>query len=81
MVSAIDRAKRALVALLKTLALVYKLVVQIDRDAPDSALRRAYRQVSRKTHPDHGGRVEDQTALNNAHDASEIHLYLYDLAG
>ena len=31
----------------------------------------AYRNVSRKTHPDRGGETEDQTALNNAHDAWE----------
>ncbi len=69
MASAIDLAKRALVALLKRLAVAYAVVLEISRDSPDSQVSRAYRQVSRKTHPDRGGRVEDQTALNNAHDA------------
>ena len=69
MVSAIDRAKRALVTLLKSLATVYGLVLSVTRDAPDKDVRTAYRKVSRKAHPDHGGSAEHQTALNNAHDA------------
>ena len=69
MVSAIDRAKRALVTLLKSLATVYGLVLSVTRDATDKEILSAYRKVSRKAHPDQGGSVEHQTALNNARDA------------
>jgi hypothetical protein len=68
MVSAIDRAKRALIALVKTLAAVYNVVINLNRDSPDSAVRTAYRKVSRRAHPDHGGRADDQKHLNAAHD-------------
>lgn len=71
MVSAIDLAKRALVTLMKTLAAAYCVTLHITRDSSDEDVRSAYRKVSRKAHPDHGGRVEDQTALNNANDAWE----------
>ena len=66
MVSAIDRAKRALVTLLRALATAYGLAFDLTRDSPDRAIRSTYRKVSRRTHPDHGGKAEDQTALNNA---------------
>ncbi len=69
MVSAIDRAKRALVTLLKALAASYGVVLQLARDSADRDVRSAYRKVSRKVHPDHGGSVADQTQLNAAHDA------------
>ena len=54
MVSAIDRAKRALVTLLKSLATVYGLVLSVTRDATDKEILSAYRKVSRKAHPDQG---------------------------
>ncbi len=66
MVSAIDRAKRALVTLLRALATAHGLAFDLTRDSPDRAIRSTYRKVSRRTHPDHGGKAEDQTALNNA---------------
>jgi len=62
MVSAIDAAKRALVSLLKSLAAVYGVALALTRDSADSHARTAYRQVSRKAHPDHGGTKEEQTA-------------------
>ena len=68
MVSALDRAKRALVVILRTFGHVYGLVVDVTRDSPDSDISRSYRQVSRKTHPDHGGNTEHQKSLNIAHD-------------
>ena len=71
MVSAIDRAKRALVTLLKSLATAYGIVLNIKRDSPDTEIRSAYRKVSRKAHPDRSGNVEQQTALNNARDVWE----------
>ena len=55
MVSAIDRAKRALVALLKRLAAVYVVELSLTRDSADAAVRTGYCKLSRKSHPDHGG--------------------------
>ena len=69
MVSAIDLAKRALVILLKSLAMSYGLELGLARDSPDNAIRNAYRKVSRKVHPDRGGDAEQQKALNRARDA------------
>jgi DnaJ-class molecular chaperone len=69
MVSAIDLAKRALVKRLKRLALVYKVVLTLDRLSTDAQVRTAYRKVSTKTHPDHGGDTEHQKEVNAAHDA------------
>ena len=71
MPSATDVAKRALVSLLRTLAVAYGVALTLKRDAPDKEVSGAYRKVSRKTHPDRGGKTEDQTSLNNAHDAWE----------
>ena len=64
MVSARDNCKRALVTLLKTLALLYGCCVEVTRDSTDAHVRKAYRTVSRKAHPDHGGDLEDQKRLN-----------------
>ena len=69
MPSLIDITKRALVTLLRSLALAYGMTLSITRDSPDQDIHSAYRKVSRKTHPDRGGTVADQTALNNEHDA------------
>ena len=69
MVSAADLAKRAFVVLLKSLADVYGVTLNLSRDSPAEQIRNAYRQVSRKAHPDRGGDPEEQKALNNAHDA------------
>ena len=63
MVNAVDMAKRALVKLLKELAVLYSLTVGVTRDSPDPAVRTAYRKVSVKTHPDHGGDADHQRQL------------------
>ena len=68
MVSALDLAKRALVKLLKSLALIYKVVLTLERDSTDAQVRTAFRKVSAKTHPDRGGDEEHQKTLNAAHD-------------
>ena len=67
-VSAVDRAKRALVTLICFLAARYNCRVTLTRDSPDPAVSTAYRSVSRKVHPDRGGDEEDQKKLNCAHD-------------
>ena len=69
MVSALDQAKRALVALLRTLAAAYACSVKVTRDSADAEVRTAYRAVSRKVHPDRPtGSAADQKRLNAAHD-------------
>ena len=55
MVSAVDRAKRALVSVLRQLAALYSVVLDLTRESADSAIKTAYRKVSRKAHPDRGG--------------------------
>ena len=69
MVSAINLAKRPLVIILKSLAVAYGLPLSLGRDSPDSEVCTAYRNVPRKVHPDRGGDLEQQKALNSAHGA------------
>ena len=71
MVSDIDTAKRALVTLLKSLAGIYHLVVGLTRDSTDTQACTAYKKVSRKTDPAHGGTDEHHKALNAARDLWE----------
>lgn len=71
MVSAIDLAKRALVTLLNKVACVYAVVLGITRDSSDGDVRQAYRKLSKKCHPDKGGKPEHQQSLNAAFDAWE----------
>ena len=68
MVSASDRAKRALVTLIRDLAGVYGVTLDITRHCRDDALRKAYKKLLLKVHPDKGGQAEDQKKLNIAHD-------------
>ena len=69
MVSNLDHAKRALVTLLNRLAALYDLVLGVTRDSSAAVVRGACKKLSRKCHPDHGGNVEHQKAINAAHDA------------
>ena len=70
MVSAKDSWKRALVTLVKTLALLYGCCVGLTRESTDADVRKAYRTLSRKVHPDKpGGNLEDQKRLNAAYGA------------
>ena len=48
MVSAIDYARRSLVALLKALAKTYGVVLELSRDSSDDQIKTAVRKVSRK---------------------------------
>ena len=66
-----DRAKRALVSLLLRLARLYCVVLDIARDSADVDIRRSFKKVSRKTHPDHGGSGEHQQTLNDTNPAWE----------
>ena len=71
MVSAADAAKRELVKLLRSLSLVYSLVFALARDSADADVLKCFRQVCRKAHPDKGGKLEHQKALNAARDKWE----------
>ncbi len=68
MVSAVDKAKRVLVTLLKSLAGIYALVLGLTRDSTEVEVKAAYRKVSRRAHPDRGGTPEHQKTLNAARD-------------
>ena len=46
MVSSLDRARRALISLLRELAALYKLVLDVTRDSNDKQVVSAYRKVS-----------------------------------
>ena len=75
MVSAVDQAKRALVALLRTLAAAYACAVRVARDSEDAEVRTAYRAVSRKVHPDRpAGCAADQKWLNAAQEKCQIRM-------
>ena len=69
MVSTTDLCKRALVTLLHALAQAYGCAINVTRDSPDAVVKRAYRTVSVKTHPDHGGSTADQQRLNGAYES------------
>ena len=69
MVSATDVAKRALVTLIKYLAGIYGVTADLNRDCTDDALRKAYRKMSLKVHPDRGGNTSHQTELNVKYEA------------
>ena len=65
-VSLVQNTKRALVSL-ESLAVEVNLALNITREPDDADVRRSYRTVSRRVHPDRGGSAEDQTRLNAAH--------------
>ena len=71
MVSSVETAKRALVRLLLHLAKLYRVVLGITRDSADDDIRKSYKKVSRKAHPDHGGSGEHQQTLNDTYSAWE----------
>jgi len=60
MVSALDCAKRALVALIRALVTTYGCNIHVTRDSSDAELTKAYRKLSLKVHPDRGGDEERQ---------------------
>ena len=69
--SEVQRAKRALVAALKSVARTYGVRVDLTTDSPDAAVRSAYRRVSLRAHPDKGGSVEHAQRLTGAKAAWE----------
>ena len=69
--SGIEKAKRALVAALKSVARIYGVRVDLTTEAPDTAVRSAYRRVYLRAHPDKGGSVERAQRLSGAKTAWE----------
>ena len=69
MVSVSDKCKRALVSLIRSLALFHQVVTTVTRDSVDVDVRKAYRTLSKKTHPDHGGHVHRRQPLAKLCDA------------
>ena len=85
MVSSLDRAKRALVALLKVLATAYNVALTLTRESCDADVSRAYRQISRKVQePRRGGEettLSVRTTVPKVHQGDSISPktnYLYD---
>ena len=74
MVSALDRAKRALVALIRSLAARYECRVDITRDSTDLYIGKAYRTLSRKVHPD---RAPTELFLSNRSFSVLANAYLF----
>ena len=68
-VSPLQAAKRALVTLLLALAAAYNVAISINRDSEDEAVKKAFRRVILKAHPDKGGAASDFRDLNNAREA------------
>ena len=71
MVSSVETAKRMLVTLLKSLAVIYSVVLGLTRESTDTQVKAAYKKVSRRAHPDQGGEANHQASLNAARDAWE----------
>ena len=67
--SAILLAKRALVVLIRALALTYGVTVNCNRDSNDSEVLSNFRKVALRVHPDRGGNTADQQKLNDARGA------------
>ena len=68
MVSALDKAKRALVSIMKRVAVKHGSVIDVHRESENKEVTSAYRKLSRVVHPDrHGGSGKDQKTLNAAY--------------
>ena len=75
MPSTVDVAKRQLVRLLRELGQTYGVQVGVTRESPPLEVKRAFRSVARKAHPDKpGGCTKDFQALSARHDAwADLH--------
>ena len=72
--SPLQLAKRAFVAVLLALAVAHNIAVEVSRDSPDDAVRKAFRKVCVKPHPDKGGSLAEQQRLNAAKEACDAAL-------
>ena len=74
MVSSLDRAKRALVALLKALATAYNVALTLTRESCDADVSRAYRQISRKVQEPRRGGEETTPSVRSRVSAKALSL-------
>ena len=72
--SPLQLAKRALVAVILALAAAHNIVVEVSRESPDDVVRKTFRKVCMKVHPDKGGSVGEQQRSNAAKEAWEAAL-------
>ena len=75
---ALDKLKRALVALIVSMARAYNCGVDIKRESSDEEVRSAYRRLSRHVHPDRAGRTVLR-AQRTQHAASRFALGLFNV--
>ena len=68
--SFVDKIKRALVSVLLELARIYALDLNLKRDSPSTDLKKAFRRVVLKAHPDKPGGSETHTKKLNADSSS-----------
>ena len=68
-VSATRRLKEALLRVIRNLASIYGIVLQLNRDSDDAVFKSAFRRLSLKVHPDKGGTAAHQQQLNDAFQA------------
>ena len=64
--SAVELAKRVLVALMRPFALTYGVAFTCKRDSTDQAVMKNFRKLAPQVHPDRGGSNEHQQQLNDA---------------
>ena len=58
--------KRALVTLLLSLARQFEITLSVSRDSPDDPIKKAFRKVILRVHPDRpGGSVEHTKKVND----------------
>ena len=66
MLSRVQVATRAFVVVLLSLARLYELVLDVNRESAVEQVIKAYRKVLLKAHPDKGGRKQDAQTLQAA---------------
>ena len=79
--SAAQRAQRAFVSVLVSLAQAYGIALQVTRDSMAAEVLKAYRQVAKRTHPDKGGRKRDFQRLQASKEAWDATMQARPAAG
>ncbi|CAE8608571.1 unnamed protein product [Polarella glacialis] len=62
-VSPLQRAKRAFVIVLQSIAAAYSVQLDVTRESADNLVTSAFRRVAKKVHPDKGGKLVDSQRL------------------
>ena len=73
-VDQLTAAKRALVKVLRDLALLYDLDAPLNRDSSVTDAAKAFKKVVAKVHPDKGGILQDSQRLHAARDTWQVAL-------